>query len=48
MSGKVTILPKETPMVRVRRKPTPDIGVKHEQKTYVSASDEDIEQLFNT
>lgn len=48
MSRKVTILPKETPTVRVRRKPTTDIGVKHEQKNYVSASDEDIEQLFNT
>lgn len=48
MSGKVTILPKQTPIVRVSKKNTPDIDVRHEQKICVSASDEDIEQLFNT
>lgn len=48
MSGKVTILPKQTPIVRVLKKHTPYIDVRHEQKICVSASDEDIEQLFNT
>lgn len=32
MSGKVTILPKQTPIVRVSKKHTPDIDVRHEQR----------------